>query len=238
MSAELDAFRGLGTATLATSMAERGYPLQFVAGLSSHGGRTSFVGYASTMRMVPGRTDLCDAPGVDRFRWALDEVPEDHVVVVDCMGDVRVACFGEILVQRLVARRAAAVVTDGSIRDSAQIGRMDIAVRAGAVNASTRGSVLCLAGTQETIACGGVAVAPGDVLVGDEDGVLVVPRVIAADLPAAARSRASLEEYAALRISQGAALRGTYPPDESTLRDYDAWTATRRPSADGVSSQP
>jgi regulator of RNase E activity RraA len=227
--AELDILRGIGTSTLATILGERGYPAQFLAGLHNHGGRDTFVGYAHTMRLIPARADLADEPGVDRFRFALDEVPEDHVVVVDSMRDGRGACFGEMLVRRLVERHAAGVVTDGAIRDSAQIRKLDIAVAAGSVNASSRSPYFSLAGIGEPIACGGVAVVPGDVLVGDDDGVVVVPIALAGELAAAAHDKEAFEEYVALRLGQGAPLRTTYPPNDETRRSYREWVSQGRP---------
>ncbi|HWB34707.1 MAG TPA: hypothetical protein VHA75_01650 [Rugosimonospora sp.] len=234
MPAELDALRGVATATLATIMTERGYPQQFLAGLQSLGGRGSFAGYAYTMRLIPARPDLADAPGVDRFRWALDEVPADHVVVVDSMRDGRGACFGEMLVRRLVARGVAGVVSDGSIRDADQLRTLDIGVRAGSVNASSRSPFFALAGIQESITCAGVAVLPGDVLVGDGDGVVVVPRAMAAELAEAGRTKEEFEEYVALRLGQGAPLRTTYPPDEQTRLGYADWVSRGRPAGDGA----
>jgi regulator of RNase E activity RraA len=231
--AELAALAGLGTSTIATVLGERGYPAQFVLGLHGHGGRMEFAGYAYTMRLIPARADLVDAPGVDRFRWAVDEVPAHNVVVVDSMRDGRGACFGELMVQRLVVRNVAGVVTDGSIRDSAQIRRMDIAVLAGSVSASSRSPFFHLAGLQEPISCGGVTVLPGDVVVGDADGAVVVPRALIAELPGAARDKEAFEEYAALRLWQGAPLRTTYPPDEETKRSYTEWVSQGRPSFDG-----
>lgn len=219
----------VSTSTLATVLFEMGYRQQFLVGLTSYGGKSRFVGEAYTMRLIPGRRDLGDKPGVDLFRETVDTVPPGSVIVVDNMRDPSAACLGDLMATRLAYRKVAGLVTDGAVRDIAGLAGLDLAVHAGSVSATSRKAFFHLAGTQELVSCAGVAVVPGDIVVGDEDGVLVIPRQIADEVLADAKRREDFEVYVALELKRGAQLTGMYPPAAPALARYAEWESAGRP---------
>jgi len=151
--------------------------------------------------------------------------PPGQVIVVDSHEDIRAASGGDILLSRAMYRGAAGFVTDGALRDGHALATMAFPAYSRAVTATTRPAFFHVAELQVPIGCAGVAVYPGDVLVGDPDGVIVVPRALAPVIAVPAREQERLEAYLHTRIQQGEPLWGVYPPDENTLADYRAWQA-------------
>lgn len=217
------------TATLTTQMFNRGLRNTFLFGLQPLNPRaTRFVGEAFTLRYIPGREDL---DVVEDFedpdhpqRKAIESVGEGQVLVVDCRGEARAGAAGNILVTRVMRRGAVAMVTDGSLRDSPLIARMDFPVFSAGVSASMSLTIHHAMDFQLPIGCAGVPVFPGDVLVGDEEGVVVIPRHVAPLVAEAAVEQERLEEFLLKRVDEGHALPGTYPPDAETLAAYREYT--------------
>jgi regulator of RNase E activity RraA len=157
----------------------------------------------------------------------VETIPAGHVLVQDCRGDTRAACGGGILMTRLAVRGAAGMVTDGCVRDWAQIAAMDLPVFCAGPSAPLNLAVHHAVDIDVPIGCGGVAVYPGDLIVGDADGVVVVPRHLAAELAADGLEQEQLEAFVQERIAAGAKLPGTYPPDEATRAAYSEWQRGR-----------
>jgi regulator of RNase E activity RraA len=228
-----DALASVSTATLTTQMFKRGFRNVFIQGVSRLTGHDrAMVGPAFTLRYIPAREDL---DGLDAFqdydhpqRRAIETCPPGSVLVMDCRGDTSAASAGSILVTRLMMRGAAGLVTDGGLRDSPEISEFDIPTYIGAPSAPTNlikhHAVETL---NEPIACGGVAVYPGDILVGDEEGVCVIPRHLADEVAADAIEQERLESFIIEEVRDGRPLRGTYPPDAETRARYEAWKATQ-----------
>ncbi len=220
-----DLLREASTATLATQLFQRGLRNVFLYGVRPLNPDTSrFVAEAFTLRYIPAREDI-DHIGVFQDydhpqRRAIESVPEGQALIMDCRGEGRAASAGEILVARLMRRGAAGLVTDGSLRDSPDIGRRPFPAFTAAVSAATNLVQHHAVEMQTPIGCAGVPVYPGDVLCADAEGVVCVPRHLAAEIaePAAAQERQ--ERFILARIEEGRPLRGTYPPDERTRAEY------------------
>jgi regulator of RNase E activity RraA len=215
------------TATLQTQLFSRGLRNTFLFGLRPlDPGCARFVGEAFTLRYIPAREDIDVLNAFqDRRhpqRLAVESVGTGQVLIMDCRGEGRAASAGHILTTRLQRRGAVALVTDGSVRDSPQIGRMGFPVFTSGVSATTNLVLHHAVDMQVPIGCGGVPVFPGDVLVGDEEGVVVIPRHLAAEIARPAADQEDLERFILGRVRAGAALPGTYPPDEATLAAFRA----------------
>jgi regulator of RNase E activity RraA len=145
--------------------------------------------------------------------------------VVDSRGDASAASGGDMLMTRAMVRGAAGFVTDGALRDGHVLASLPFATYASSVTITTRAAFHHVADLQVPIGCAGVAIYPGDVLVGDRDGVVVVPRALAAELAGPALEQEQLEAYLHTRVKAGEALWGVYPPSEQTLAEYRAAAA-------------
>jgi regulator of RNase E activity RraA len=231
----IDRLRRVGTATLSMLLLKRGIKGCFIAGVRalnpSEPRAARFVGEAFTLRFVPAREDttrpeVLANPDYPQ-RKAIETVPPGHVLVVDCRGDTRAGVLGGILATRLRARGAAALVADGAVRDAADLIAMPWPVFCAGAAAPASIAVHHAADIQRPIACGGAAVFPGDVLAGDADGVVVVPRALAASLADEAVEQERIERFIEERVAAGAALPGLYPANEETLADYRRWLAAQ-----------
>lgn len=215
------------TATLTTQLLNRGLRNTFMHGLrplNASAART--VGPAFTLRYIPAREDLdISAAFQDRQhpqRVAIERAPAGSVLVMDCRQEGRAASAGSILAQRLSSRGVAGLITDGSVRDSPTIAAMDFPVFTSSVSAMTNLALHHAVDMDVPIGCAGVPVYPGDIIVSDEEGVVCVPRELAGEVAAAAVEQERLEDFIIEQIRAGAALPGTYPPDEQTMDRYRA----------------
>lgn len=224
--------RRASTATLTTQLFKRGLRNVFMHGvrpLGQYG--ANLVGPAFTLRNIPAREDLDRVEGFANpehpQRKAIETTPAGHVLVVDCRGDTRAASGGEILTTRLMLRGVAGVVSDGGIRDSAPIAKLPMPVFCAGPAAPLNLVAHHASELQVPIGCGGVAVYPGDLIVGDADGVVVVPAHLAEEVARDADEQERMETWILSRIQQGASLPGTYPPDAAARAAYEAWRATQ-----------
>lgn len=223
-----DALRRVSTATLTTQLFARGLRNAYLAGLHPlNPTRARMVGEAFTLRYIPAREDV-DVLGVFRDpehpqRKAVETVGPGQVLVMDCRGQGRAASLGAILGTRLLRRGAAGIVTDGSVRDSGELAGMELPTFVAGVAATTNLAQHHAVDMQVPIGCAEVPVYPGDYLVGDVEGVVCLPRHLAAEVAADALRQEHREEFLQAQVAAGAALPGTYPPGEETLRRYDAW---------------
>jgi regulator of RNase E activity RraA len=224
--------RRVSTATLTTQMFKRGLRNVFMQGVRRLGRPgPNLVGPAFTLRNIPAREDL---DRVDGFanpehpqRKAVETTPAGHVLVVDCRGDARVASGGQILMTRLMVRGAAGMVSDGGIRDAGPIAEMDFSVFCAGPAAPLNLVHHHAVDINVPIACGGVAVYPGDLIVGDTDGVVIIPAELAEQVALDAAEQEEMEKFLLARIAGGAPLPGTYPPNEATKAAYQAWRKAR-----------
>lgn len=227
----LDLLRKASTATITTQLFKRGYRQQFLVGLRPLNPDTaSFAGEAFTLRFIPSREDkdwdLGDLAvrGEDNMQWeAIESVGEGEVLMIDSRQDPRAASAGDMLLTRLHRRGAVGAVTDGAFRDGREIARIGIPAYCRENTATTRPAFLRAVDMQVPIGCAGVAVYPGDVVVADGNGVVVVPRHIADDLAIDAAAQEDREQFLHQMIEAGRPLWGTYPPDAETLAKYEEY---------------
>jgi regulator of RNase E activity RraA len=230
----LDRLRLVSTATLTTQLFKRGLRNAFMQGVRPLGQyRGNLVGPAFTLRNIPAREDI-DSVAVftnpeHPQRRAIEITPAGHVLVIDCRGDAAAACAGQILVTRLMMRGVAGLVGDGGIRDAGPIGDMaDFPVYCAGPSAPLNLARHHAVESNVPIGCGGVAVYPGDILVGDRDGVAVIPSTLADEVAHDAAEQEELEEFLLQRVVAGAALPGIYPPNEATRQAYGEWRKSRQ----------
>jgi regulator of RNase E activity RraA len=224
-----DNLRHVSTATLCTQLFKRGFRNVYIQGIkrltTPSGG--NLVGPAFTMRSIPAREDLDQISAFDDpnhpQRKAIESVPPGHVLVLDCRGETRVASGGQILTTRLMVRGAAGLVSDGPVRDSGAIAKMDFPVFCAGGSAPLNLLHHHAIDQNIPIGCGGVAVYPGDVIVGDDEGVVVIPAHLADEVAEQAVEQEKMEMFILERVQGGAKLAGTYPPNAETKAAFEAW---------------
>lgn len=211
------------TATLTTVLREHGLSNTFMSGVKPLNPNSTIVGPAFTLRYIPAREDLDDGP-VDNLRdiqrLAIERVKSGDVFVIDARADTRAGTLGSILATRLQKRGAEGIITDGAFRDSPVIRDMGLGCYASAMNAHTNKTIHHPSEFQVPVACGGVSVFPGDIIVGDGEGIVVIPVHLAESVAIAANEREKLEGFLLDRVRAGESIIGTYPPDEKTLQAY------------------
>lgn len=222
------------TATLTTVLAKKGFWNTFVTGASPLSPTRRMVGQAYTLRYIPSREDL-DRNMVfdnqkDPQRIAIESVGPRDVLVIDARGDERAGVMGNILAERMLARGAAGIVTDGCFRDSPAIAEIGIPAYARSAHAATNKTIHHPVDVQQPVGCGGVPVYPGDILVGDAEGVVVIPRHIAAEIAEDAAAQEHKEDFIVEKIRNGSPLLGTYPADEQTLAEYEEYCRANPPA--------
>jgi regulator of RNase E activity RraA len=231
----LELLRHVSTATLTTQLFKRGLRNVFLQGVAPlvkpAKDAPNMVGPAFTLRSIPAREDI-DHIGVFQNpehpqRKAVETAPPGSVLIQDCRGERAVASTGSILMTRLKIRGVAGMVSDGCVRDSGTIGDIGLPLFCAGAAAPLNLAKHHAVDMDVPIACGGVAVYPGDIVVGDVDGVVVVPREMAEQVAKDAAEQEIMEEFLAQRVADGAMLRGTYPPDEETLAAYREWRDLR-----------
>ena len=219
----------VSTPTLATALYKRGLRNQMIQGVLPLGPITqSMVGVAMTLRYIPAREDLNP---ISVFldpkhpqRAAIEACPPGAVLVMDSRNDPRAASAGGILVRRLMMRGAAGIVTDGGFRDSAEIAGMAMPAFHQRPSAPTNLTLHQAIDINVPIGCGGAPVFPGDVIVGDADGVIVVPAGIAAEIADEATNMTVYEDFVVAMVSEGRSIIGLYPmtnKDNEAL--FEAW---------------
>jgi regulator of RNase E activity RraA len=223
----LEALAQVSTATLATILFGRGFRNQVLAGIrfvNDFDGR--MVGPAYTMRQIPAREDLDQLAAFKDYdhpqRAAIEQCPEGHVLVVDSRGEGRAASAGNILMTRLQVRGGAGFVTDGTLRDFPELSQMQMPIFSAGASPMTNLAQHHVVDSQVPIACAGVAIYPGDVIVGDRDGIICVPRYLVAEIAEQAVAQEHREAWILRQVEEGAPLRGTYPPNEDALARYAA----------------
>ncbi len=219
---------GTGTATLTSQLYKRGIHHAFLKGVfPMNPNRAKLVGEAYTLRLIPMREDKMKPEVVKSYEYpqrkCIESCPPGQVLVLDARGVTDSGIFGEILLTRLMKRGAAGVVCDGAMRDAEAIAKMDLPVFAGGAAAPLNLTAHFAVDLQQPIACGGAAVFPGDILVGDHDGVVVLPRELAPEIARDSVKQDHLEAFLHRLVLEGATTAGTYPPNAETLAAYANW---------------
>ena len=220
---------GVSTATLCTALFKRGLHHQFIQDVRPlNASLPNMVGEAYTLRYMPAREDLNT---IEVFknrehpqRKAVEECPPGAVFVIDSRKDARAASAGGILVSRLMQRGVAGIVTDGGFRDSPEIAKMPFPVYHQRPAAPTNLTVHQAIDINVPIGCGDAPVFPGDVIVGDAEGVVVIPAHLADEVAAEAAEMTVFEDFVQEKVMEGRSILGLYPPtDEQSRIDFAAW---------------
>jgi len=224
--------RGISIATLSTALFKRGLRNAVVQGALPLNRRAArMVGLATTLRYIPAREDL-DHLGVfaDREnaqRKVVETIPPGHVLMIDSRGDASAASAGAILITRMLRRGAAGAVTDGGFRDTPELRELDFPVYCRQPAAPTNLTKHHAMDIDVPIGCGGVPVYPGDVIVGDAEGVIVIPPHLVDEVAEEAAQMTEFEDYVTRQVDQGASTFGLYPPSDESRRAYEAWRAAQ-----------
>jgi len=219
----------VGTATLSAQLRKRGYDAVSIDGLTSTRPGTRLTGRARTLRYLPYREDLFRAHGggYNAQKRAIDTLGPDDVLVMEARGERGTGTVGDILALRAQVRGAAGIVTDGGVRDLAAVSALDIPTYHAGPHPAVLGRRHVPWDTDVAIACGGAAVCPGDVIVGDADGVLVIPPDVVEEVVDAAIDQERQETFIAERVAAGERVEGLYPMDEHWRGKYAEWLANR-----------
>ena len=227
-----DKLKHVSTATLATALFKRGLRNQFIQDVRplAFKGET-MVGPAFTLRYMPAREDLNPISVFqDRAhpqRKAVEECPPGAVFVIDSRKDARAASAGSILVSRLMMRGVAGIVTDGGFRDSPEIAALAIAAYHHRPSAPTNLTCHQAIDINVPIGCGDAPVFPGDIVVGDGEGVIVIPAHLADEIAEEATEMTVFEDFVTEKVLEGRSILGLYPPtDDQTKVDFAAWRKT------------
>lgn len=217
----------VSTATLTSVLLKLGLRNTFMTDVHPLMPGTRLVGQAYTLRYIPMREDL-DADALEgRFdnltnpqRIAIEHVGAGDVLVMDARGEIRAGTIGNILVTRMKNRGAAGVVTDGAFRDAAGIAAVGLPAYCRGTHAATNVTLHHPVDVQLPVACGTVSVYPGDAIVGDGDGVIVIPRHLTAEAASRAVEQEQRERFILGKVQSGASIIGVYPPNEATLEEF------------------
>ena len=219
----------VSVATLCTALFKRGLRNQFIQDVHPlNETLPNMVGEAFTLRYIPAREDINPiSVFLDRKhpqRVAIEQCPPGGVLVIDSRKDPRAASAGGILVARLLARGVAGVVTDGGFRDSPEIAKYNMPAYHNRPSAPTNLTLHQAMDINVPIGCGDVAVFPGDVVVGDAEGVIVIPAHLADEVATEAVEMTAFEDFVTEKVHEGRSILGLYPPtDEQSRTDFAAW---------------
>jgi regulator of RNase E activity RraA len=235
MTIELDAatlqtLRGISTATITTVLLKKGLRNLWMRGARPlRAGQPRLAGRAFTLRFVPAREDLATPASwasPRSTRAAVEAMPPGAIVVADAMRIADAGIFGDILCQRMVQRGVAALVTDGVVRDAAGVLGTGLPVWSQGTAAPASVAGLTFVNWEEPIGCGGVAVFPGDIVVVDDDGAVLIPDAFLGEVLSAGPEQERLEAWIMDEVRRGAALPGLYPPNAEALARYEAAKGT------------
>jgi regulator of RNase E activity RraA len=221
------------TASLTAQLVKRGMRTRSISRIAPiNPGTPRVFGPVYTLRYIPMREDLGTGAAMadpeNPQRKAIETAPPGCVIVVDSCGLDASGTFGDILVSRLRVRGVAGIVSDGPMRDIAELSKMDFPIfTKGNAAPPSYASILCV-DAQVPIGCGGVAVFPGDIVIGDHDGVVFLPAAIAEEVARDAVEQDRMEAWIRARIEAGSSIVGVYPPDDRTKAEYRAWVDAGR----------
>jgi regulator of RNase E activity RraA len=217
--------KGVTTATLTTVLLKKGIRKCWMTGTRPFSAdQERVVGRAFTMRFIPGREDVATPAswGSPRStRAAIEDMPEGVICVIDSMGIKEAGVYGDILTARMKKRGVAALVTDGVLRDAKSAAATGMPIWCDGAAAPPSVAALHFVGWQEPIGCGGCAVFPGDVIVADSDGAVVIPAEMAEAVTELSVEQERLETWIMGEVEKGIPLPGLYPANEETKARYE-----------------
>lgn len=214
----------VSTATITSQLQRRGLTNCFLNGLRATQPGKRLIGYAHTVRYVALREDLAKQAGMlNAQRRGVEGIQPDEVLVIEARNEPHAGTIGDIFVMRVKALGGAGVITDGALRDTPAIKGIDLPVYHQASHAATLGKLHVPWDTQCVITCAGVAIVPGDVLVGDDEGVVVIPAALVDEVAQASHTMEIEEAWAIERVAAGESSIGTFPIAADRRPEYEAW---------------
>ncbi|WP_405733824.1 fumarylacetoacetate hydrolase family protein [Streptomyces sp. NBC_01537] len=227
-----EGLRSVAVATLSAQLRARGLPHMSIDGVRPTLPDRTMVGVAHTLRYLPLREDLFKkyGNGMNAQKRAIEELRPGHVLVMDARRDTSAGTLGDILALRAQTRGAAGVVTDGGLRDSAAVTELGLPVYHGGEHPSVLGRRHVPWDSGVPIACGGALVQPGDLIVGDADGVVVVPPELAEELIADCREQELRERFITEQVRAGHSVDGLYPLGPDWREPFEQWRRSHAPS--------
>lgn len=223
----LDLLKQVSTATLSSQLNRRGFKQLFLQNVGALRPDLRLAGQAFTLRYIPAREDLEHSQEFDNLtnkqRVAVESVGPGDVLMIEARGDTRAGSLGNILATRIKQRGAAGIVTDGAFRDTPAIQAIDLPTYARGQHPNISFTIHHPVAINVPIGCGGVAVLPGDVVVGDAEGVIIIPLAVAAEVARDAAEQERKEAFILTKIEAGSSILGVYPPNAATLAEFEAW---------------
>jgi regulator of RNase E activity RraA len=230
----VDALREIGAATVAGTLGHMGFRNPHMVGPVAQNHGKSIVGPALTLQFLPQRPDLFTEgeyadPETQLHRHVLYHAQEGDVVVVDARGDMSSGVFGDMMSTYFKGRGGAGIVIDGCMRDRPNVEKLDLPLwlRGWTPNYHVQTSIYPNA-VNVPIACGGVTVIPGDIIVADDDGVVVLPVAMAAEVIEESRKHHDWEEFSRVKLMEGAPLQRYYPLHDDARGEYEEWRKANR----------
>lgn len=219
----------VATATLSSQLRKRSLNNVSIDGLTSTRPEAKVIGTARTLRFVPNREDLfaSHGGGYNAQKRAFDSVGAGEVLVIEARGERGSGTVGDVLALRAQVNGAAGIVTDGGVRDLAVVAALDIPTYSAGPHPAVLGRKHVPWDTDLTIACGGATVQPGDVIVGDADGLLVIPPSLVEEVVADAIEQEREEEFIAEMVAAGERVDGLFPMNAAWKERYAAWLTQR-----------
>lgn len=229
-----EALKRISTATITLQLLKRGIRNTYMRGVAPLAAVSErMVGEAVTLRFIPMREDI-STPAIladkqNPQRVAIDTIPEGAVLVIDARGVGDCAALGDILAERIKQRGGVGAVTDGGIRDAAAVSEVGLPVFAAGPAAPASLTAHTPIDYGLPVGCGGVAVIPGDIIVGDGDGVVVIPKDLADEIARDGVEQEGIEAFIKLQVEKGRSTIGLYPPDDTIRAEYADWVAAGKP---------
>jgi regulator of RNase E activity RraA len=225
------ALRRVSTATLTSQLLRRGFQNTFLAGLQPQRPDLRLVGYAFTLRYVPSREDLGFHVDYDNERdvqrRAVESIGPGEVLVIDARNETQAASFGQIIATRIQKRGAAGLVTDGALRDRPAFAHIEMPSYCRGSHATTSSVKHLAVDMNVPIGCAGVLVMPRDVVVGDREGVVVIPAAVAEEVARGALEQEQVELFALERVQAGEPIAELYPLAEARREEFERWLGRR-----------
>jgi regulator of RNase E activity RraA len=235
----IDGLRDIGAATVAGTLAHMGFRNPHMVGPVTQNPGRSIVGPALTLKFMPQRPDLFNEgeyadPETQLHRHVLYHVQDGDVVVVDARGDMSSGVFGEMMSTYFKGRGGAGIVIDGCMRDRPNVNQLDLPLwlRGWTPNYHVQTTIFPMA-VNVPVACGGVTVMPGDIVVADDDGVVIVPVSMAKAVIDEATKHAEWEVFSRMKLMEGASLQRYYPLHPDANDEYLAWRAANPTAVPG-----
>jgi 5-oxopent-3-ene-1,2,5-tricarboxylate decarboxylase / 2-hydroxyhepta-2,4-diene-1,7-dioate isomerase len=218
----------VSTATLAGQMQRRGMQNSFLSGLKPLNPGQRMLGYAHTLRYVPRREDFeRREKGPNAQRRAVESIEPDEVLIIEARGEPHAGTIGDIFAMRVLQSGGTGVITDGALRDTPAIAEIGLPVYHQSSHAATLGRLHTPLDHQVPIACAGVTVFPGDILVGDAEGVVVLPALLAGEIADDAYTQEIEEEFAFLKVAEGESSIRLFPLSDARRPEFEEWLKSR-----------